>query len=111
MRDGTLTLELAGPSSKEWNARFRGALALLGNARTEWGEVRITKKSIKVAGPRQGSESELRHFLESVVLQANAGANLGAPQTSRPDHVEREPDVEEQMAAVFRAFGNGIREP
>lgn len=101
--DATLEVELTGAPSKAWRARFQSVLALLDTPHSNWGKVRLTKKGIKVTDLQQGSESELRHFLESIVLQANSDT---APQ---PDHQDndgddQEPDPDEQMTATFRAF-------
>lgn len=103
--DGTLTVELDGASSKGWKARFENVLALLDTPHSGWGDVSLTKKAIRVADVQQGSEAELRHFLESAVLQANTD--------TAPDAIARheneaqddpEPDVDEQMTQAFRSF-------
>jgi hypothetical protein len=106
IQDGTLTVELAGAASKAWKARFENVLALLDTPHSGWGEVSLTKKVIKVSGVQQGSEAELRHFLESAVLQANTDTAPDAPQPDDDDEdeVDHEPDVDEQMAQTFRGF-------
>jgi hypothetical protein len=104
IEDATLTVELTGSASKAWKARFEGVLALLDTPHGGWGEVHLTKKAIEVADLQQGSESELRHFLESIVLQANSDT---APDTSQHDDDSEEDhgsDPDEQMTATFRAF-------
>ena len=80
--------------------------ALLDTPHTAWGEIRLNKSSIKVAGVRQGVESELRHFLKSVVLQANADIQPETPEEDAEtgDAGEEDSDVDEQMTATFRAF-------
>ncbi len=70
--EGTLTVELTGTSSTAWKQQFARVLALLDNANSRWGEVRLTRKGIRVGEVQQGTEPELRHFLESVVVQANS---------------------------------------
>jgi hypothetical protein len=105
IEDGTLTVELAGKGSKAWKARFENVLALLDTPHTSWGAVRLTKSAVKVAGVQQGAEPELRHFLESVVLQANSDTQPEAPEDdAEPDEVGEKPNVNEQMTATFRAF-------
>jgi hypothetical protein len=104
IEDGALTVRLAGASSKAWKARFKGVLALLDTPHSGWGEVRLVKKSIKVARVQQGSEADLRHFLESAVLQANTDA---APDGTPPEPHEdddEETDVDRQMTQTFRGF-------
>ena len=100
--DGTLTVQLAGASSKSWKARLENVLALLDTPHSGWGKVSLTKKAIKVSGVRQGSEAELRHFLESAVLQANADTAPDVPLSH--DEEDEEPDTDEQMAQTFRSF-------
>ena len=104
IEDATLKVELTGSASKAWKARFESVLALLDTPHSSWGEIHLTKKGIKIADVQQGSESELRHFLESIVLQANSDT---APNTPRDDDDSDEghkPDRDEQMTATFRAF-------
>jgi hypothetical protein len=105
IEDGALTVELTGKGSKAWKARFENVLALLDTPHTTWGEVRLHKSTVKVASVQQGGEPELRHFLESAVLQANSDTQPEVPE----DHAEDddgggEHDVDEQMTATFKAF-------
>jgi hypothetical protein len=108
-QDATLTVALTGASSKEFKQRFEGVLALLDSPHSHWGEVRVSKHGIHVADVQQGSESELRHFLESVVLQTNS--ELPQPEESA-QAAEAETSVEEtaradrRMTARFRAFAD-----
>lgn len=105
IEDGTLTLELIGNGSKVWKARFENVLALLDTPHTTWGEVRLHKSTVKVAGVQPGGEPELRHFLESVVLQANSDTQPETPQdNAEDDDANGEPDVDEQMTATFKTF-------
>lgn len=106
IEDATLVVELSGAPSKAWRARFESVLALLETPHSRWGEVRLTKKGIEVTALQQGSEAELRHFLESIVLQANSDTAPEAPQRDLEDEEAdgQEPDSDEQMTATFRAF-------
>ncbi len=105
IEEGALTVGLAGKGSKAWKARFENVLALLDTSHTTWGEVRVNKNAVKVAGVQQGAEPELRHFLESVVLQANSDTQPEAPEDDVEANDEgTESDVDEQMTATFRAF-------
>lgn len=110
MRDGTLTVELTGANSKAWTAQFEVVLALLDTPHSDWGEVSLRKKAIEVADVPRGSESELRHFLESIVLQANADTEPDSPEqtanaTDTQDDHANDP-ADEQMTATFRSFAN-----
>jgi hypothetical protein len=105
IEDGALTVELTGKGSKVWKARFANVLALLDTPHTSWGEVRLHKSTVTVAGVQQGGESELRHFLESAVLQANSDTQPETPEDdAEGDDEGGEHDVDEQMTATFRAF-------
>ena len=105
IEDARLTLALTGPASKAWKARFESVLALLDTSHRSWGEVRLTKKRIRVADPEEGSESELRHFLESIVLQVNSDTEPGAPERDAlEDENDDEAGADEQMARTFRGF-------
>lgn len=77
-------------------------LALLGTPHSGWGKLSLTKKAIKVSEVQQGSEADLRHFLESAVLQVNADIAPDAPKQHNEDHDE--PDLDEQMTQTFRGF-------
>lgn len=53
---------------------------------------------------QQGTETELRHFLESIVLQVNSG--LPQPEASDQDAEgprDAEAQADRQMTAAFRA--------
>jgi hypothetical protein len=105
MEDGKLTVELTGKGSKAWKARFENVLALLDTPHAGWGDVRLNKSAVKVTDVQQGTEPELRHFLESVVLQANSDTQPQAPEdVAEIDEAAEEPDVDEQMTATFKAF-------
>ncbi len=105
IEDGTLTVQLTGSASKAWKARFEDVLALLDTPHSRWGKVRLTKKGIKITDLQQGSESELRHFLKSILLQANSDTQPDTPQQDNEDEDEEDkPDPDEQMAATFRGF-------
>jgi hypothetical protein len=72
IKDAKLSVELTGPSSKAWKHRFDSALALLDTPHNRWGEVHLSRQEIQVAEVQPGTETELRHFLESVMLQVNS---------------------------------------
>ena len=109
IEDATLTVALTGSGSKAWKQRFQTVLSLLDTAHSRWAEVHLDRKAIKVGHLQPGTETELRHFLESVVLQVNSEL----PQPEEPEQdAEKEPQVDEaakadrQMTAAFRAFAD-----
>ena len=105
MKDGRLTVELTGKGTKAWRARFENVLRLLDTPHSTWGDVRLNKNVVKVTEVQQGEESGLRHFLESIVLQANSDTQpqaLGSAHESEKEDSKQDDD--EQTAARFRAF-------
>ena len=108
VEDATLMVELTGASSKAWKQRFETVLALLETPHSHWREVRLTKRGIEVARVQQGAETELRHFLESVVLQVNS--ELPEPQEAPGGEEEAGSEdlarADRQMEATFRAFAD-----
>ena len=102
VRDGTLTVELAGETQKGWPKRFKGVLALLEHG-DRWGRVELRKGIIRVHEIREGSEEELRRLLEGVVAQANADF---APAGAEDSAAEPDPEAErdKRMTDLFRGY-------
>ncbi len=104
--DGALSVGLTGTAAKRWSEHFDGVLALLAQGNGKWGEVTLTKEAVAVASVSEDSQEELRHFLESVVLQVNSELGL------EPDPEDAQPTEEPQKAAdqrlteSFRAFAS-----
>jgi hypothetical protein len=71
VRDGNVLVMLTGAASKQWGEHFQVVLKLLTQGNTPWGEVSLGKKGIKVEALQPGAEDDLRHLLESVVMQVN----------------------------------------
>jgi hypothetical protein len=116
IEDATLTVQLTGASSKAWKQRFEGVLALLQTPHSRWGQVRIAKNGVQVSDVTPGTETELHHFLESIVLQVNS--ELPEPEPEQQDDEEVQIDeagqADRQMTAAFRAFADdheGARNP
>jgi hypothetical protein len=111
IRRGALTVELTGASSKDWKQRFAGVLGLLEPGRAAWGGVELTKQGIEVEQVQEGSEGDLRHHLESVVLEVNSQLgveNEGDSDTegeSGSSEKDAERALDESMTATFRSFG------
>ncbi len=109
VEDATLTVELTGASSKAWKRRFESVHALLDTPHNRWGEVHLNGKAIQVADVQPGTETELRHFLESIALQVNS--ELPQPEEPEQDteeetHVDEAAKADRQMTAAFRAFAD-----
>jgi hypothetical protein len=102
---GEVTIDFAGKVSKQWRERFEAVRSLLGESSGGWDEVKLVKRTIHVRGLRPEAEHELRHYLESVVVQVNAelpAADGEAAHGSRPS--DRAPIVDAEMTATLRSF-------
>jgi hypothetical protein len=98
--DGQLTVEVGGRHSKDWTERLEQVLEQLGRGGNRWGEIEVGKKKLRVDAVERGAEADLRHFLETAVLQANADA---PPKASKTSDGERS-DADQEMTDVFRSF-------
>jgi hypothetical protein len=94
--DAELVVALGERPSGEWRARAKSAIALLERPGQAWEAVKVKKDRIVVDGVSQGDEGDVRHFLESIVLQANAGE---AEEADEPAD-----GADERMTAAFQAF-------
>ena len=118
VEDSKLTVDLDGDLPSGWKDSFDAVARLLANS-ADWGEVSLKgKKSVRVADVSEGSEERLRHFLESVVAQANAdhspdeaepepdedGGDGDDDEGGDDDRDEASPDAE--MSDRFRSFGD-----
>ena len=111
VKNGKLTVSVAGDPPRGWKDTFERTAGLLSNG--EWDEVTLKKHSVRVDGLRPGSEEKLRFFLESVVQQANA-THEPPPEDERqedPDHAdeatgasERDTSTDAEMTGRFRSF-------
>jgi hypothetical protein len=107
VKDSKLAVKLEGEIPTGWKQSFETTVRLLGGG--EWGKVQLKKRSVQVNKVSAGSEEKLRHFLESVVEQANA--DHPPKEQQKTDEPEREkaaddddggPDAE--MTERFRSF-------
>src|SRR5689334_1785888 len=116
VEDSKLTVDLDGDLPSGWKESFDAVARLLSGS-TDWGEVSLKKKSVGVIDVSEGSEERLRHFLESVVEQANADHRPDDPerddsgdddadevQDGDDDRDESAPDSE--MSERFRSFAD-----
>jgi hypothetical protein len=106
VKDRALTVGLTGKAGKEWVKRFNGVLGLLGQNAGGWGEITVHKDMIEVADLQEGSEGDLRHLLESALLQVNADLEPD-PDRDAPE-AERDPErmIDQGMSDTFRGFAD-----
>ena len=107
VRDSTLTVPIAGDRPKGWKSTFAHTVRLLGGG--AWGDVSLKKARVKVADVPEGSEEELRFFLEGVVQQANAAhvpteTEDDAPPEHDDGEAESDDDADGRMTSRFRDF-------
>jgi hypothetical protein len=104
VRDGNVLVMLTGAASKQWGEHFQAVLKLLTQGNTAWGEVSLGKKGIKVEALQPGAEDDLRHLLESVVMQVNTEL---APDPGDEAVEAEDPQVraDRKMAETLKAFG------
>jgi hypothetical protein len=101
---GDLSVPLTGEPSKEWTTRVTEVVERLKRGGGGWGEIKVGRKAIEVAGVRAGAEGDLRHFLEGAVMQANADfAPAPDPERGAGDG-DGASEADEEMTDAFRAF-------
>jgi hypothetical protein len=98
--DGRLTVPVIGDVPTGWTKRVQRVAERLGRSGSSWGAIKVTKKELRVEGVAPGSEHDLHHFLESVVLQANT--DLRDDDDDGPDDERSERDQE--MTEAFRSL-------
>lgn len=104
VEEATLTVALSGEAPRGWRSRFEAVATLLDRADGRFGRVSLRGPVITVADVLEGAESDVRHFLESVLMQANA--DLGLEQG--PPAEDEEQEADRAMAATFRSFAEPV---
>ena len=106
VENSKLEVGLEGEIPSGWTESFETTARLLG--RGEWGEVRVKKQTVRVDDVTPGTEEKLRHFLESVIVQANADHAPPESESESADDDDDEADDEEgpdaEMTHRFRSF-------
>jgi hypothetical protein len=110
--DGRLTVPLTGDADSAWTEEFAWvAERLSGGGSVTWGEVKAVKKKVTVASVKPGSESDLRHFLESIVQQVNADRGKGDDHGEDREDDQDDESPDRQMTEAFRGFGEAPEDP
>jgi hypothetical protein len=113
VKDSTLSVAIEGAVPKGWKQSFETTVRLLGGG-GEWGEVKLGKGTVAVSEVAPGAEEKLKHFLESVVAQANADHREPEDEGDGDDsHDEKQAESDgpdSEMTNRFRSFG-GDEEP
>jgi hypothetical protein len=92
VQDGTLSVCVTPAPTRGWTRRFRTVLGVLDRSSGDWDGIKLKRGTITASELREGSESKLRHLLDSVIVE------LGGD----PDPV-RAPGPEDEERAALRA--------
>jgi hypothetical protein len=103
VKDGTVTVELTEKPATQWVKHFDRTVKLL--HRGNWSEVKLKNKVIRLGVVAAGTEGEVRHFLESLVLEANT--TIEPDQHASSDNGSEEDRV---MTERLRAFAEPAEE-
>ena len=101
VHDGELHVGLDSEAPRGWAARFRSVLARLAqDGEPRWGRISVSRREIRVAEVSEGGEADLRHLLDSVLLQVNSDL---APEGDEEDG-QLSPDQQRdaRMTDAFR---------
>ncbi|MFI4993265.1 MAG: hypothetical protein ACHQCH_06575 [Solirubrobacterales bacterium] len=106
IKDRVLTVRLTGKAGRGWAMHFNGVLGLLEQNAARWGEITVRKDTIEVADVQEGSERDLRHLLESALLQVNADFEPNLERDA--PEAERDPErtIDHGMSDTFRGFAD-----
>jgi hypothetical protein len=106
--EGTLSVGLSAKPSRDWEDVFDRTARLLNQG--TWEKVKLKKDGVRIAPVVPGEEERVRHFLESVVLEANAAAaddDSGGDARAASDEAGEDAASDEgdrEMTDRFRAF-------
>jgi hypothetical protein len=106
VQGGALTAPLSGEATKAWSEHFNTVLRLLEHSNGAWGEVELAKKAIEVADVQAGSEADLRHFLESIVVQVNAELTPAEQPSDAQEPVDPQQQADREMTETVRSFAD-----
>lgn len=102
VHDGELHLTLTADAPRGWASRFRKLLARLGTGgETRWGRISVSRREVKVADVAEGGEGDLRHLLETVLLQVNTDF---APEEEGDTERSPEEQRDARLTDLFRNF-------
>jgi hypothetical protein len=113
VQDGRLVIALEGKPEKAWKEAFARTTRLLN--RGKWDEVTVKRGSVVLQPITPGEEDRVRHFLESVVFQANSATATTQEGDDPPsdeaesagDEEAREDSEDQQMTERLRSFAEG----
>ena len=98
--DGRLMVPVIGDVPAGWTKRVKRVVERLDRSGSSWGAVSVTRNRVRVDAVSPGTEDELHHFLESVVLQANTDLRQEDEDTTGDGRSEQD----QQMTDAFRTL-------
>jgi hypothetical protein len=98
--DGRLTVPVTGEVPTGWTKRVVHVAERLSRPSNAWGAVKVTKKQVEVAEVAPGAETDVHHFLESAIMQANADLRDDDDDATDDERSERD----QQMTDAFRSL-------
>jgi hypothetical protein len=101
---GRLTVPYAGKPPAEFKTALARVIERLDRGGGGWGAIKAGKAGLRVDDVSAGSESDLRHFLEAAVLQANADVRDDADDDDGTDASGERSEADEAMTDAFRGF-------
>jgi hypothetical protein len=101
---GRLTVPLSGNPPAAYKAQLARVIERLERGGSGWGEIKVGKAKLRVEGIGAGAESDLRHFLEAAVLQANADVRAEEDDDDDADQGDERSEPDQAMTDAFRAF-------
>jgi hypothetical protein len=108
VEDAALTVDLTGAPNAAWARGLRSIIERLSRSSHAWGEIKVTQKRLTVASLTAGCETDLRHFLDSAVLQVNTNFAPAEDQDAEDDAGRSQADRE--MTEAFRSFSDGDKD-
>jgi hypothetical protein len=103
VKDGDLTVELAGEASADWAKRVQAVLERLERPGSAWGTTKVTKARVQVEAVAAGAEQDLRLLLDGAVQQANADF---APEDDDDGGGDERSEADIAMTEAFRSFSD-----
>jgi hypothetical protein len=99
VRERELSVAFEEPISAPERKHVKALVDRLERPGEPWGTITVKKDRLIVSKIAPGAEDDLRHFLESLLLEANAAADEG----SNDEH-EQLDEHDRRMTDAFRAF-------
>jgi hypothetical protein len=101
---GRLTVPYAGKAPAGFKPALAHVIERLDRGGSGWGAIKVGKARLRVEDVAAGSESDLRHFLEAAVLQANADVHADTDDDDDTDASGKRSEADQTMTDAFRDF-------